>query len=262
MDHKEVSRYWDENAEAWSILSEAGYDTYRDHLNTPAFLRMLPPVAGLSGLDIGCGSGHNTRLVAHMGAHMTALDGSRVFLRHAAGENAGPAYPIRYLEASAVELPFPAASFDFATAFMSFMDIPETEAVIAEAHRVLKPGGFLQFSITHPCFDTPYRLLLRDEQGRPRAFEIGGYFTELDGDVAEWSFSAAPPEVREKYPRFKTPRFTRTLSRWVNLLLDTGFALERMDEPCPDEETVRRAPNLADARLIAYFLIIRVRKRI
>ena len=41
----------------------AGYDHYRDGLNTPAFLAMLPETRGLSGLDIGCGEGHNTRLL-------------------------------------------------------------------------------------------------------------------------------------------------------------------------------------------------------
>ena len=39
------------------------------------------------------------------------------------------------LVASAVELPFPACHFDFVTGFMSFMDVPETDRVLAEAYR-------------------------------------------------------------------------------------------------------------------------------
>jgi trans-aconitate methyltransferase len=64
MDHEEVGRLWNANADAWTKLSRAGYDVYRDYLNTPAFFTMLPDVDGLSGLDIGCGEGHNTRLLA------------------------------------------------------------------------------------------------------------------------------------------------------------------------------------------------------
>ena len=60
MKHTDVKRYWEENAEAWTRLSRRGYDVYRDHLNTPAFLAMLPDVRGLAGLDIGCGEGNNT----------------------------------------------------------------------------------------------------------------------------------------------------------------------------------------------------------
>ena len=38
MDHEEVGRYWDDNAEVWTELVRAGYYHYRDGLNTPAFL--------------------------------------------------------------------------------------------------------------------------------------------------------------------------------------------------------------------------------
>src|SRR3712207_1038092 len=64
MDHEEVGRHRDANSEAWTTLARAGYDTYRDGFNTPAFLEMLPDVEGLYGPDVGCGEGHNTRLVA------------------------------------------------------------------------------------------------------------------------------------------------------------------------------------------------------
>ena len=83
MDHEEVGRHWDENAEAWTRLARAGYDVYRDELNTPAFLEMLPDVDGLSGLDVGCGEGHNTRLVLERGARMTGIDIAENFVRHA-----------------------------------------------------------------------------------------------------------------------------------------------------------------------------------
>lgn len=74
MNHTEAGRYWNENAYAWTQLARAGYDTYRDHLNTPAFFAILPDVRGLAGLDIGCGEGHNTRLLAQRGARVTAVD--------------------------------------------------------------------------------------------------------------------------------------------------------------------------------------------
>ena len=57
MTDDEVGRYWDQNADAWTVLSRAGYDLYRDLFNTPAFMEMLPDVRGRRGLDIGCGEG-------------------------------------------------------------------------------------------------------------------------------------------------------------------------------------------------------------
>ena len=261
MNHNDVRRYWNDNAETWTRLARAGYDTYRDYLNTPAFFAMLPPIAGLSGLDIGCGEGHNTRLLAQRAALVTAVDIAEVFVGQASAEEQRQPHGIHYLVASAVELPFAAASFDFATGFMSLMDIPETGRVIGEAYRVLKPGGFLQFSIMHPCFDTAHHRNLRNEQGITYAYELGGYFRNLHGDVAEWLFSAAPPEVKQGLPKFKTPRFTHTLSQWLNLLIETGFVLERIEEPCPSDEAVQACPHVQDAQIMPYFLHIRVRKR-
>jgi ubiquinone/menaquinone biosynthesis C-methylase UbiE len=260
MNHEEVGRFWNGNANAWTRLARDGYDVYRDYLNTPAFFELLPKVVGLAGLDIGCGEGHNTRLLARGGARVTAIDIAENFIRYARQVEANEPLGIGYHVASAVDLPFAEATFDFATGFMSFMDIPETERVLAEAWRVLRPGGFLQFSISHPCFDTPHRRNLRDATRRTYAIEVGDYFRNLTGEVAEWLFGAAPTHVKEGLPKFKTPRFTRTISQWLNLLSDTGFQLERVAEPRPSDDTVRACADLQDAQVVAYFLHIRVRK--
>lgn len=260
MNHEEAGKYWNENAEVWTRLARSGYDVYRDHLNTPAFFELLPDVRGLSGLDIGCGEGHNTRLLAEKGASVTAIDISNVFVQYAIQEEERAPRHIDYRVASAVELPFGDSAFDFAVAFMSLMDIPETDRVLAEAYRILKPGGFFQFSIEHPCFATPHRRNLRNPQGLTYAVEVGGYFRRLQGEIAEWIFGAAPPDVRDGLRRFKTPRFTRPLSQWLNLLVDTGLTIERIEEPRPSDDTVRACPDMQDAQVVAYFLHIRARK--
>jgi ubiquinone/menaquinone biosynthesis C-methylase UbiE len=260
MNHEEVGRYWNESAEAWTRLARRGYDVYRDHLNTPAFFAMLPGVDGLKVLDIGCGEGHNTRLLAKQGASVSAIDISEVFLSYAIESERQEPLGIDYRLASAVELPFASVSFDAATAFMSLMDVPETDRVLTEAFRVLKPGGFLQFSIVHPCFDTPHRRNLRDAHGKTYAIEVGDYFRELNGQIDEWLFKAAPAEEKRGLRKFKIPRFTRPLSQWLNLIVKTGFHLEQVEEPSPSDETVAEHPELQDAQVVSYFLHLRVRK--
>lgn len=259
MNHQETGHYWNENATTWTLLSRAGFDTYRDHLNTPAFLEKLPDITNLKGLDIGCGEGHNTRLLAQRGAQVSAIDISEVFIQHAKETEADSPLNIHYQLASAVDLPFAENTFDFATAFMSFMDIPETEKVLKEAFRVLKKGGFLQFSISHPCFDTPHRKNLRNADGKTYAIEVGDYFKNQHGDLSEWTFSALP-EKYQSLPKFKVPRFTRTLSQWVNLLIQAGFIIEYMNEPKASEEVVKHYPFLQDTQVVAYFLHIRCLK--
>jgi SAM-dependent methyltransferase len=260
MDHSLVRRYWNENADLWTLLSRAGYDVYRDCLNTPAFFAMLPEVDGLSGLDVGCGEGHNTRLLAERGAQVTAIDISDVFLGHAQHSEEREPLGIGYLGASALRLPFADATFDFVTGIMSFMDIPSTDCVLAEVYRALKPGGFLQFSITHPCFKTSRRRRLRGESGSTYAIEVSDYFRTLRGDVVELVFSGVPREIREGLPTFKVPRFTRTLSQWLNMAIEKGFLLERVEEPRPSDEVVGEHPELRVAQLVGCFLHVRGRK--
>ncbi|MFW5652706.1 MAG: class I SAM-dependent methyltransferase, partial [Planctomycetota bacterium] len=163
LDHREVGRYWDGNAELWTRLARDGYDGFHDLMNNPIFFQMLPDVAGSTGLDVGCGEGHNTRLLALRGVRMTAIDISPKFVQFAREAEAQEPLGIEFNGSSAISLPFPDDNFDFATAFMSLMEFAEADQALREIHRVLRPGGFLQFSITHPCFDTPYRRRIRDD---------------------------------------------------------------------------------------------------
>jgi ubiquinone/menaquinone biosynthesis C-methylase UbiE len=260
VDHLEAGRCWDDNADAWTRLARAGYDVYRDYVNTPAFLALLPDVAGLRGLDIGCGEGHNTRLLAEHAARVIAIDISPRFIGFARETERAEPRGIGYATASAPELPFRDAVFDFVVGFMSFMEIAETDRLLAEAHRVLAPGGFLQFSIEHPCFATPHRRNLRTPEGRTYALEVGDYFRRLNGEISEWTFGAAPADVRAGLRPFRVPRFTRTVSEWLNLVIESGFAIERVAEPRPTDDAVRACPSVHDAQVVAYFLHVRARK--
>jgi ubiquinone/menaquinone biosynthesis C-methylase UbiE len=260
MDDNDVRRCWEENAEAWTALSRAGYDRSRILMNTPAFMRILPEIKGLRGLDIGCGEGCNTRLLAQHGASMTGIDFAPTFLKYARQTEQESPLGVEYVEASAARLPFEDARFDFVTGFMSLQDMADQQGAVAEALRVLRPGGFFQFSITHPCFQTPKWDWVRDETGRKTALLVGDYFRDGTCRVEEWIFSATPEELKERYPKFKTPYFEHTLSGWLNMLVRAGFRLEAFAEPTVDDETLAKHPGYYDARIIAYFLIIRCRK--
>jgi ubiquinone/menaquinone biosynthesis C-methylase UbiE len=260
VDHREAGRYWNRNADAWSELSRAGYNTSRDRVLNPCFFEMLPDVHGLRGLDIGCGDGDNTRLVAKRGASMTGLDIAPRFVAIAQQTEKADPIGVQYLCASAVELPFPDETFDFAVALVSLMDVPEFDRALGEAFRVLRPGGFLQFSITHPCCDVPHRRKVLDDDGEAVAMELGGYFTGSSGAVLEWIFGAAPPEERVKYPPFRQPQLHHTLSEWLNALAKAGFHVEKAEEPRASEAMISQFPEERDSHVWPFFLVMRCRK--
>ncbi len=89
----------------------------------------------------------------------------------------------------------------------------------------------------------------------------GDYFSRKDGAIDKWMFGAAPDDLKGKYPDFQIPRFDRTLSFWLNLLIDAGFILEQAEEPYADDAAIRQRPELADSRIIAFFLHLRCRKK-
>ncbi len=88
---------------------------------------------------------------------------------------------------------------------MAMMDGPHFDRAMTEGFRVLRPGGRLAFSITHPCFITKGSRWLRDAEGRKIQWVVGDYFNDA-GWVERWRFTDAPSEA----PEFATPRFDRT----------------------------------------------------
>ena len=260
MERDDVAQTWEANAPVWIEQVRRGLDVYRDALNTPAFFASLPDVTELEGLDIGCGEGSNTRALARRGAFMRGIDIAPSFVHAARETEAECPLGIRYDEDDAMALAFDDARFDFATAFMSLMDMPEPALALREAARVLKPGGFLQFSILHPCFMPPHRRVLREADGAVRAVEVGRYFESTDGAEDVWWFTALPKAQRDTVAPFRVPRFHRTLSAWVAVVLGAGLAIEAMAEPYPDAEIVLAVPLIADAAVAPLFLHVRARK--
>jgi ubiquinone/menaquinone biosynthesis C-methylase UbiE len=108
-------------------------------------------VVSISGAARGPtrGSSHD------LGARMQAVDITPTFVRRAQEAEQGEPLGITYCAGDGMFLPFKSDSFEFATAFMSLMDMPDQAAALQEARRVLRPGGFLQFSTLHPCFVAP-----------------------------------------------------------------------------------------------------------
>ena len=97
-------------------------------------------------LDIGCGSGMQTLIVAReLGVPVLAIDNHRPMLAHldAAASKAG--LPIETRELSMIGMPFAAGSFDLLWAEGSIFIIGLVKG-LREFREFLKPGGYLAFS--------------------------------------------------------------------------------------------------------------------
>jgi ubiquinone/menaquinone biosynthesis C-methylase UbiE len=133
---------------------------------------------GMKVLEIGCGSGAYTTFFARAvasGGEVAALDIQPAMLAQLAAKLAKPEnqdiHNIVLHEASAYELPFDDNTLDLVYMITVFQEIPDRDRTLAEALRVLKPGGLL--AITEWLFDPDYPLMSTTiKQGTRAGFAV------------------------------------------------------------------------------------------
>ncbi len=137
-------------------MSEPAAETVRHAMNpTRAEIRAFPLSShsdmvatllagkGRSVLDIGCGNGKFTWLLAKHFATVAAIDPNPRRIAEAQAKAKADGVEIDFREAMAETLPFADATFDVVVFSNSLHHIPGMQAALAEAARVVKPGGLV-----------------------------------------------------------------------------------------------------------------------
>lgn len=245
---------WDEAADGWDEFVGRGIDIYRTELHGPALLAHCGDVAGKRTLDLGCGQGWFSRLLAERGALVHGIDWSARLIAHAERREesredglAGSANRVTYsvLDAAHIDERFAVSAFDLITGCMSLMDMPDPGRVLTAARRLLAPGGRVVFSVPNPVTDSAHRMWKSDEHGKRYALEVGGYF-EGKSRVMYWEKHVPRP--------FRTVQYRLTLEQWSRAFEAAGLLVRSMREAYPSAEALARHPALADATLVPYFL--------
>jgi SAM-dependent methyltransferase len=142
-----VSTGWEDRADAWVAWarkpSHDSYWHYRD-----AFFELLP-LPGGRALEVGCGEGRVCRDLQARGYDLVGLDAAPSLVAAAAKADPDGEYVVGAAEA----LPFTDASFDLVLAYNSLMDVKDMPGSVAEAARVLRPGGHFCACVVHPLVE-------------------------------------------------------------------------------------------------------------
>lgn len=103
--------------------------------------------AGMTGevLEIGFGSGLNVPHYPPGVTRVLAVDPATVGRRLAATRIAAHAVPVEFIGTDAEALPVPGASADYVLSTWTLCTIPDPDRALAEAYRVLRPGGAFHF---------------------------------------------------------------------------------------------------------------------
>lgn len=137
-DKRQVAASFSRAAQSYDGVAGLQRDVGRELL---AFLPVLSPSRWL---DLGCGTGHFTRVLAErypQGSGL-ALDLAEGMLRHARPQGGAR----HFVAGDAERLPLREASLDLIFSSLAVQWCGDFAAVLAEAHRVLRPGGVLAFS--------------------------------------------------------------------------------------------------------------------
>jgi len=123
-------------------------------------VRRLPPRPPGNVLEIACGTGLVTKRLRERldpALRLTATDLSTTMLDYARaqlGEHDG----IEWRDADALKLPFPDGAFGAVVCGFGIMFVPDRQAMLKEARRILVDGGILLFSVWDRIEENPHAM--------------------------------------------------------------------------------------------------------
>ena len=244
---------WDAHAAWWQDEFTEGADPEYVEQILPLIASRLPAEGRV--LDVGCGEGQVTRLAVEHGLCAVGLDPAGAQIDEAqrrrraravspggeaavspGGEAAvSPGGEAAYARGSLLDLPVGDATVDFVVASLVFEHVGDYRRGLAEAARVLVPGGRFLLLLNHPLLQTPDSGWIDDHVLDPpeQYWRIGPYLSEVIN-------------VEEVQPGIHITFHHRPLSSYLNSAISVGLSLDRMDEPAPPPGFIARAPEYAE----------------
>ena len=234
-----LKNQWTEAAEDWFQQNQA----VRTGMLDSWMLSALGDVAGARVVDIGCGEGRFSRLLSGLGAKVTGVDLTELFIERARTLSVGDE---TYVVGDAENLANLASqSFDLAVSYIVLVDLLDFERSIEASYRVLRPGGRFVVCNVHPMrTSVPYGWI--NQGGRKLFYALDNYTDEGPREFEWWG------------RRFINMH--RTLSSYITAFLETGFVLEGLHEPVPSEEQLKANPTFDDEYRTPNFIIYVLRK--
>ncbi|MHC5268757.1 class I SAM-dependent methyltransferase [Enterococcus sp. LJL98] len=184
-----------------------------------ALEKILPDFTEKEVLDLGCGYGwHAIEAVERGAASVIGVDLSEKML--AVAKEQTRSEKVTYRREAMEAIDYPAETFDIVLSSLAFHYVADYERLIQKIHQMLKPKGILIFTVEHPIFTAEgCQDWCYDEKGKIRHFPVDNY--ALEG---------------ARHVRFlgeEMTKYHRTLTTYVNTLLQNGYQLNHLVEPEP-----------------------------
>lgn len=209
--------------------------------------KMLPDFAGKRVLDLGCGFGwHCIYAVEHGATCVTGIDISEKMLEEARKRNSSPL--IEYKCMAIEDFDFQPNSYDVVISSLTFHYLESFENISCKINTCLKSGGSFVFSVEHPIF-TAYgnQDWYYDQSGARIHWPVDRYFTESKRTAV--------------FLGEEVTKYHKTLTTYINGLLQTGFEICELIEPQPNDAMLNSIPEMKDELRRPMMLLISARKK-
>lgn len=163
------------------FLPGASGEIWYEHWHRYHFAAKL--VSGMRVLDVACGEGYGSALLAQRAARVVGADISPAAIDHARARYAGVPN-LEFAAGDCAALPFTDASFDAVVSFETIEHIHEQEAFLDEVRRVLRPGGLFVLS-------SPNKLEYSDRRSFANAFHVRELYRDELAALLEPRFAHA-----------------------------------------------------------------------
>lgn len=142
---------------------------------------VMPIVSGKKVLDVACGEGYGSALMARVAASVTGVDVAPKAIAHAEvayGNRPG----LKFINASCDALPFDDAQFDVVVSFETIEHIKTQDKFLSEIRRVLKPDGVLVMS-------SPNKTEYSDVRGYTNEFHVKELYADELANLVSGHFA-------------------------------------------------------------------------
>lgn len=213
----------------------------------PVLKRLLPDFNDKTVLDLGCGYGWHAIYAAKQGAKkIVACDISQKMLAVAKEKNNH--FNIEYRKISFEESDFAEAAFDIVLCSLVLHYLPSYQDFLTKVKKWLKPNGKLIFNVEHPVFTANGdQDWFYHEDGTIRHFPVDNYYIEGRREANFLGESVI--------------KYHRTLTTYLNGLLQHGFEIVAIQEPTVSVEMLQQHPEFKDELRRPMMLIVSAQKK-
>ena len=213
----------------------------------PALFSLMPDLKDKTILDLGCGFGEHCKRFVESGAKkVIGIDISEKMLEIARQENADS--KITYINMPMENISKINEKFDIVISSLAFHYVEDFSGVVKNIFDMLNENGVFLFSQENPlctCFSGGNRWT-KDENGNKLYINLSNYGIEGERE-STWFVD-------------NVKKYHRTFSTIVNTLIETGFTIEKIIEPLPTEDLLKKYPEYKDLFHKPDFLLVKVRK--